>query len=215
MWLDTLCGLVSFVGILLIARPVALFGKYGKKEKSFFHNISQHKYELIYLAGCGVALLFGMCRALYLVLTRKWGRGSNETKSMIPVIYPSIFGVLVTPSLMLFSGQRLEVPKVLYGSYSIFSVGILSSLGLVCLSMALKTQNATVVGVLRNLEIVWAFTLQYFIMSIVPSWWSLIGAFVIIVTTVVASFRDNILSITSWEQYSDSKHENDCESSEG
>lgn len=191
--LDTICGVVSFFGVLLIARPVAIFGKYGKKEKAFFQNVSQSAYELIYVSGCGLALLFGATRAVFLVLTRKWGRESTETRSLIPVMYPSVFGVFVTPMIMLFSNQKLTLPKSLYGSISLFSVGILSSLGLISLSMALKLQNATVVGVIRNLEIVWTFIAQFFLLNIVPSSWSLGGASLIAATTIVAAFREKLI----------------------
>jgi len=71
-WQDGISGLLSFIGVLLIARPEMIFGKYGKKVKVFYQNISDNKYEFLYLSGCAFAALFGAIRALFLVITRKW-----------------------------------------------------------------------------------------------------------------------------------------------
>ena len=204
-WVDTLCGIASLLGVLFIARPVVIFGKYGLKEKIFFEDKSQGKYETIYLIGCGVALLFGAARAINLVLARKWAREEEGGKAnqVLTVVYPSVFGCLVTPAVMLIKGQKLVLPDHLYGRCSLFSVGILTALGLMSLALSLKTQNATIVGVIRNLDIVWALILQYLFMNLTPSWWSVGGAAVIITATITASFRQKIKDMCSCYQCSE------------
>ena len=162
---DTVLGAISFIGVVLIARPSIIFGKYGRQEKVFYENVSEGQYQLVYLIGCGVALVFALSRALYLVLGRKWSKDSEEQRldAIVTVFYPSLLGVVLTPMLMIFTKDTFTIPSELYGACSLFSVGILAALGLMCLMVSLKTQTPTVVGVIWSLEIIWAFLLQYWV----------------------------------------------------
>ena len=189
---------MSFVGVLLIARPTIIFGKYARKEKVFYENVTDGQYEVVYLIGCAVALVFALSRALYLVLGRKWSNDSHvgsRLDTIVTVLYPSVLGCVLTPALMIFMGDTFKVPSELYGTCSLFSVGILAALGLMCLMLSLKTQTATVIGVVRNLEIIWAFLLQYLVLNITPSWWSVGGGLVIVGATITAAFRDRLTKV--------------------
>lgn len=191
--LEITCGIVSLFGVLLIARPRAIFGKYGKKSDTFHKGMAPGRYETLYLTGCGIAVIFGLARALYLIFARKWSREAiGRTNQIVTVVYPSVFSIFFTPMLMLFKGDQLKVPSEAYGTCCILLVGILTSLGLMSLTLAIKTQNATVVGVIRNLEIIWAFVLQYLVLGLTPSWWNLAGSALIVCATIVASLSNYI-----------------------
>lgn len=192
--LEISCGTVGLIGVLLIARPKAIFGKYGEADDSFRINAPRGKLEFLHVIGCVIAVLFGASRALYLVFARKWSRVvvDGKAQQIVAVLYPSIFGMFFTPMVMVVKGDMLKLPAESYGTCSLFVVGILTSLGLMSLTMAIKTQSATVVGVIRNLEIVWAFIFQYFILGYVPSWLNLCGSALIVSTTILASFSNKL-----------------------
>ena len=152
--------------------------------------------QVMYLVGCAIALLFAASRALYLVLGRKWSRDATsrgeKPDTIVTVFYPSMLGVIFTSVIMLCVGDTFQLPAEPYGICSLFSVGILSSLGLMCLMLSLKTLPPSVVSVIRNLEIIWAFVLQFLVLEVIPSWWSVGGGVVIVFASVAASFREKI-----------------------
>ena len=189
---DAFCGIMGLLGVIIIARPKFIFGKYG--ERHILKNISPSKYEFNYLVGCTIAVLFGSGKALFFTLVRKWARDSTEEKSdqMAVVLYPSILSCILTPPLMLFSRQQLALPKDLYASHCLFAVGILTLMGSCCNALAMKTHTSTVIGVIRNLDVVWGFLLQYFILQIWPTMWSVAGSVIIVVDTIIVCFRKNI-----------------------
>ena len=125
------------------------------------------------------------------------GRRTHGKKldMIVTVFYPSILGCVLTPIIMAANQDKMTLPSQLSGICCLFSVGILSSLGLMCLMLALKTQTPLLVGVIRNLEIVWAFILQYIVFGTVPSMLSVGGSLVIIAATVSASFWDTFVDI--------------------
>ena len=188
---DVLCGIIGLLGVFLIARPMFIFGIYGKKNDVFKQHISESKY----LIGCSFALLVGIGKAYMITSVRKWARDSTETRSdqSSTVLYPSILGCILTPPLMLFSGQQLVLSKSVYGTLSLFAVGVLTLIGLLCNASAVKTQTAPVVGLLRNLDIIWAFLLQYLFMNIWPSMLDVAGSIIIVMTTITVCFRANII----------------------
>ena len=205
--LDLLCGIMGLVGVIIIARPTFIFGEYGIKDQVYKQDISGSKYETNYLIGCTIALFFGMGKALMFTLWQKWARDSVETNSdqTTPVLYPSVFGCMLTPALMLFSGQRFALPKDLYAIFALFAVGIIAHVGTCCNALSLKTQAATVVSVIRNLDVVWSFLIQYYLFNIRPTTWSVVGSVIIVSSTIIVCFRKDILRQTSRWFHRDSK----------
>ena len=193
-WVDGICGTGSIIGVICVVKPTYLFGDYGEADNLFHQNNSSTDYGTTFRVGAALSVVYGMGRALYLTLVQKWARESSETKSnqIIAVLYPSVVGCAITPALMLLSGEQLTIPVPAYGIFSLFAVGILTTFGLTSLTLALKTQNATVVSGIKNLEIIWAFLLQYFLMGMTPTLWSIGGAILLVLSGIAISFRDNV-----------------------
>ena len=82
------------------------------------------------------------------------------------------------------------VPRPLYATCALCSTGILSGLGGLAFYSALKLQNAAVVGILRNLDILYAYVLDYLVLDIVPNELSVLGGVVIVAAVIMLFFRD-------------------------
>jgi len=180
-WFDAVCGIVSFIGVLLVARPSFIFGSNEARTVLFIKKrTSKEKRELIFLLGVFYALLGGIFLAMYFVMVRKLTKTYNQ---LISIFYPSLFGLLLTPCIMYASKETFVLPTTLAAGVSLASVGLISSIALIFLTIALRYEQATLVSLIRNLDVIYAFILQYFVMSIKPCIWSIAGGVVIIIAT--------------------------------
>jgi len=57
-YMEITAGIVAMAGVLLIARPESIFGKYGTKSEVPHMNIYSSDYELTYLLGCLIVTFF-------------------------------------------------------------------------------------------------------------------------------------------------------------
>lgn len=185
-WMDALCGIISFVGVIIVARPTFIFGKKAHKQVMFRENISRSHRELIYLIGASYALLGGVSLAIYFVMTRKF---ANSNQNIVNMFYPSLAGSVVSPVIMLAVGEEIVIPQTSKTVFIILSVGFFSTIGLGMLTLSLTLEDATNVALVRNLDLVYAYLLQYFVMGIRPSVWSIAGGLVIISATSVLALR--------------------------
>lgn len=193
LWLDGVCTILGSIGVLLIARPVVIFGSFGKKEKVFYKDVTGTQYEILYLTGCGLAIASCLLRALYIVYARKWKLENPEASSIVPNLYLMLFCSLVCPPIMLLKGDVLVFPKPLYARCALFATAILKLIALQSLTLAAVLQNATISLIIRNLDIVWGFLLQAALLNVYASLWDVIGSIVVILSTVLISFRSRLL----------------------
>ena len=194
-WFDGLLGAISIIGVLLIARPEFIFGKYGqygKKHVVLNGGVSGSSLERSYLLGCIISLLYGAGRGLLFTMHRQcwWDTWEIKPDPTTLAMYPSIMGAIITPTLMLLSGNTLIVPSTTYGIYSLFACGVFGLLGLLTIALALRTMTAPTFGLIRNLDIVWAYMFQYFFNHVPPSLWTVGGSVIIVITTVVVCCRE-------------------------
>ena len=187
-WLDLVSGIISFLGVVLVARPSFLFGTDSKGKTTLFvkPSASKERREMVYLLGILYALLGGICLAIYFVLTRKINKNYSQ---FLPIFYPSVLGVLLTPLVMYFRNENFIVPLSVFSNTMLVSVGLASSLALLFLTLALKMENATIVNLIRNLDVIYAFLFQYLAMNIKPSIWSISGGSIIIFATSMIVIR--------------------------
>ena len=187
-WLDLVSGIISFLGVVLVARPSFLFGTDSKGKTTLFvkPSASKERREMVYLLGILYALLGGICLAIYFVLTRKISKSYSQ---FLSIFYPSVLGVLLTPLVMYFRNENFIVPMSVFPNTMLVFVGLTSSLALFFLTLALKMENATIVNLIRNLDVIYAFLFQYLAMSIKPNVWSVSGGSIIISATSMIVIR--------------------------
>ena len=192
-WIDIVASILSLVGVLLIARPEFIFGKYGAKEDVFHKDVSRSTYDLTYYGGCGLALLTAITKALYIVMGRKWSQIYQETRMLlIPNFYVNVAVAILSSFTMLFTGKVMNLPEPLYAKCALFSVGLFTAFGEFTMYIAVKLQNAGVVGILRNLDILYAYFLEYLVLGLSPNMWSVGGAVTIIMSSIVLFFREKL-----------------------
>lgn len=185
-WLDAVCGFVSFFGVIVVARPTFIFGNKTHKQVLFREGMTKEKQEIIYLIGAGYALIGGVSIAIYLVFIRKF---AMRSQNMVNLFYPSIAGTVITPWLMYVFGEQFVKPQSYHVAFSIISVGTCSCIGLGFLTLSLMLEHATNVALVRNLDVIYAYVLQYCAMGIAPSLWSIVGGLIIIFATSVMAIN--------------------------
>ena len=90
---------------------------------------------------------------------------------------------------MYFRDENFILPFSVFQNIVLVSVGVASSLALFFLAFALKMENATIVNLIRNLDVIYAFLFQYLAMSIKPNVWSISGGSVIVFATSMIVIR--------------------------
>lgn len=181
---DGICGFCSFVGVILAARPNFIFGERADNVNITFQHeqIPNESREALHLLGIGFVLLGAVFISLYYVLTRKIGLKQHFT---VNIFYPSLFGSMFVPVIMTSLGEPMVIPACWKSGFYIALVGIFGLAGLVCLAFSLKLEDAGPLILIRNLDIVYAFTMQYCFIGIPPSGWSVAGGAIIMVSTTV------------------------------
>ena len=90
---------------------------------------------------------------------------------------------------MYFRDENFIVPFSVFPNIVLVSVGVASSVALFSLALALKMQNATIVNLIRNLDVIYAFLFQYLAIIIQPNIWSISGGSIIIFVTSMIVIR--------------------------
>ena len=179
---DGVCGIFSFVGVVIAARPNVIFGEQHGNIGFTFHRgkISMEKKEKLHLMGVGYVLLGTVFLSLYFVLTRKIGLKQHF---LVNIFYPSLFGSMFVPIIMFSNGEHVIIPQCWKSLAYGLVVGLSGLIGLVLLALSLKLEDAGPLVLIRNLDIIYAFLLQYFFMGMPPSRWSIGGGAIIMLST--------------------------------
>ena len=185
--IDGICGFISFAGVVIAARPNFIFGERREAVNIMVEGtiMSDERKEAIYMLGIGYVLLGAVFLSLYYVLTRKICRRQHV---LVNIFYPSLFGCIFVP-LMMIPNDTFLFPSCGKSIVYIIFVGVTAFGGLILLALSLRLENAGPLVLIRNLDIIYAFSLQYLIMHIVPSFWSIGGGAIIIVSTSVLAGR--------------------------
>ncbi|XP_066911636.1 solute carrier family 35 member G1-like [Clytia hemisphaerica] len=188
-WINCLAGICSFIGVIVVARPSFIFGKY----RDYRITLSDPKFtlrdnETVYLMGIAYAAFGAIFLALYFVLVRKLIK-VNGLSAIMTIFYPSLLGAITTVLLILIFGEPVFIPRNANDFFICSSIGVYSIVALVLLTLALSLENATIVNLIRNLDVVYAFLLQYVIFNISPNLWNLTGGTIIIFATSIVVIK--------------------------
>ena len=192
---DIICGFVSFVGLVIMTRPTFIFGKYTEAEQAFQsqHHLNQsylhldrkilltsNTNESTYLAGVAFALVAAMMLSVFFILNKIEGRKLDVT---LTILYPSILGIAVSPMLKvaLYETWFNEWTAELWVYMTV--VGLLSFVGLMLMAEALQVEDAGPAILIRNLDVVYAFGLQFAMLNLKPDLMTLFGAAIVIFAT--------------------------------
>ena len=198
-WINSVAGIISFIGVAIVARPSFLFGETDAKRVTLTairltkndHNNNNHNNEFVYLIGVMYALLGAIFLALYFALVRKL-ISVNGIHSAVTVLYPSLMGSIACVLLTVIGKESVYLPQNKNEIFVLSSIGVYSILALVCLTFALRVENATIVNLIRNLDVIYAFLLQYGVFGIEPNAWNISGGAVILFATSIVVARQHL-----------------------
>lgn len=194
--LDTVCGIISFAGVIVMARPTVFFSKrlQVKAVTHHFHtNANQninHPGGTKYLEGVGFALLAAVCLSLFFILNKMTGKKLDVT---LTIFYPSVMGVVISP---MFIGAMHHT----WFSWNIHiwgfivAVGFVSFVGLMFMAESLQLEDAGPAILIRNLDVVYAFLLQYLLLSLKPDLLSLVGAGIVLASTSLIAINRTVFA---------------------
>ena len=199
-WINSVAGIISFIGVTIVARPSILFGTTDTKRVTLTtiqlsnntgdnHNYNTNN-ELVYLIGVLYALLGAIFLALYFALVRKL-INVNGIHSAVTVFYPTLMGLIVCILLIVIGKESVYLPQNKSEVFVLSSIGVYSILALTCLTFALRVENATIVNLIRNLDVIYAFLLQYGVFGIEPNAWNLTGGAIILFATSIVVARQH------------------------
>ena len=185
---DAVCGFVSFVGVVVMTRPTLIFGKHPGTEKAIHpHNhLTKSKSSMSkpgkteYLAGVAFALVAAIMLALFFVLNKITRIKLDVT---LTILYPSILGVVISPVFKAAFKESWFHKWTTEIWILITVVGVLSFVGLMFMGEALQIEDAGPAILIRNLDVVYAFSLQFALLNIPPDYITLLGAAIVIFAT--------------------------------
>ena len=186
-WINSVAGIISFVGVAIVARPSFLFGPTDTKRVTL---MAIRNSEIVYLIGVLYALLGAVFLALYFSLVRKL-ISVNGIHSAVAVFYPSLMGTIACVLLMAVGNETVYLPQNRSEVFVLSSIGVYSVLALACLTFALRVENATIVNLVRNLDVIYAFLLQYGVFGIKPNVWNITGGIIIVFATSIVVARQH------------------------
>ncbi|XP_006820227.1 solute carrier family 35 member G1-like [Saccoglossus kowalevskii] len=167
-WSDFVFGLVSIVGIVAITKPDFLFGH------SSYNNTGRS------LVGTCVALTAALLTSLLCVGIRKL---ENRMHTLAVLFYISVSGIVITVTPLYFM-DAFSLPASLNEWMYVGVVVICGMLGQVCMITSLQLEKAIYVAIIRTMDIVFAYILEYIWLGNQPEWTGIGGAVLVIISTM-------------------------------
>lgn len=181
-WVEIIFGLLSFLGVVFIAKPSILEGKNSNSVYSHHgHNLKHSPsvgFSSEYVVGTIFALLGAMCLAMFYILNKLSGKKHDVT---LTIFYPSIVGIIVSPIVMAIRHEPWHFAEIQAEYWGILVVvGFVAFIGLMFMAEALQLENPGPAVLIRNLDVIDALILQYLLMHTVPSLSSIVGTVIIL-----------------------------------
>ncbi len=192
--LDTICGVLSFCGVIVMARPTIIFG-HPKSPKAVSHNMHGVKptYKAgnpQYLEGIGLAILGAVCLSLFFILNKMTGKKLDVT---LTIFYPSVVGIIISPIFITATHHTWFAWNAhVFGFIAL--VGFVSFVGLMFMAESLQLEDAGPAILIRNLDVVYAFLMQYILLKIKPDIMSIIGACIVLTSTSLIAINRTVFA---------------------
>ncbi|XP_072413865.1 solute carrier family 35 member G1 [Chiloscyllium punctatum] len=175
LW-DPIFTVFTLIGVVLIARPPFLFGS----RVSGLESDSKNRMK-------GTAAAFGgaICAALTLTVIRKMGKSVSY---LLSIWYYSVTGFILSV-IVVSVLQVWSLPFCGLDRLFLLLIGLCGLGGQIFLTKALQIEKAASVALMKTIEVMLAFLLQYLFLSYTPSWWSLGGALCVMLGTSGVAFQ--------------------------
>ncbi|XP_066549341.1 solute carrier family 35 member G1 [Amia ocellicauda] len=173
---DFIFTIFTLTGVILIARPPFLFGSRVSGIEGDYTN---------HIKGTIAAFTGAVGAASTFVVLRKMGKSVHYYLS---VWYYAVIG-LIECVIALFVIKEWNIPFCGWDRWVLMLIGLLGIAGQTFLTKALQLEKAGPVALMRTIDVVLAFILQFLFLNRIPTWWSLGGAFCVISSTSGVALR--------------------------
>ncbi|XP_051969088.1 solute carrier family 35 member G1-like [Xyrauchen texanus] len=166
----------TLTGVVLIARPPFLFGGEVPGIEGDYKN---------HIKGTAAAFTGAVGAACTMVILRKIGKSVHYYLS---VWYYAVLG-LIECIIVLFILDDWTIPSCGWDRWTLMAIGLLGIAGQTFLIKALQIEKAGPVALMKTIDVVLAFILQFLFLNRKPTWWSLGGALCVISSTSGVAIR--------------------------
>ncbi|XP_026133046.1 solute carrier family 35 member G1 [Carassius auratus] len=173
---DVVFTIFTLTGVILIARPPFLFGGELSGIEGDYTN---------HIKGTVAAFAGAIGAACTMVILRKIGKSVHYYLS---VWYYAVLG-LIECVIVLFILDEWTIPFCGWDRWTLMAIGVLGIAGQTFLTKALQIEKAGPVALMRTMDVVLAFILQFLFLNRKPTWWSLGGALCVISSTSGVAIR--------------------------
>nr|XP_001341822.1 solute carrier family 35 member G1 isoform X1 [Danio rerio] len=173
---DVVFTVFTLTGVILIARPPFLF---GGELSGIEGDYSSH------IKGTVAAFSGAVGAACTMVILRKIGK---RVHYFLSVWYYAVLG-LIECVVVLFILDEWTIPSCGWDRWTLMAIGVLGIAGQAFLTKALQIEKAGPVALMRTMDVVLAFVLQFLFLNRKPTWWSLGGALCVISSTSGVALR--------------------------
>ena len=179
--------IVTIAGVLLISKPTFLFGDAHEAVQAV----------ALRMEGTVLAFISSLAAALTFVMIRKLQRTPSAVVINMFSIVSIICGVIsLAITYFVFYeeagefAQGIGIPETWQEIGWLFGNGMCGVLGQLCLTVALKIEEAGLVSLARTIDIVMAFLFQVvFLKSEEVHWTSVLGAVIVCIGVCVSALR--------------------------
>ncbi|CAG7828486.1 unnamed protein product [Allacma fusca] len=182
LWLREPCGFYRTLIVFLLVGGVVLI----TKPPFIFPNQLDGEQETYNLLGYAAALCGTLFTAINIVVMRK----CKDVHFSVVVFQFSVWSLIISAAILFAIGELTVPSESIHDWILIFLVGIFGLSGQCLVAVALTHEGAGRVAVTRSLDIVLAYVLQVIIFSEVPSWSSIVGAFMVMVCVIGMGVED-------------------------
>ncbi|KAK8801966.1 hypothetical protein WA158_006361 [Blastocystis sp. Blastoise] len=177
-WIDALCTLLTFVGVLCVTKPTFIFG-------SISENTEDYTIPSI------IALISSVLMALTYAIVKKIGK---EVPTSIVLEYFAVLSIVVALIQTWITSESVipQTDDPLIWAY-IAGIMVLGYLAQVALNRGLQIGAAGPVSAVRFLDIFFSYIWQITVMKKEANWLSLVGAGIMCICIILMAYKKYLI----------------------
>ncbi|KIJ53393.1 hypothetical protein M422DRAFT_25758 [Sphaerobolus stellatus SS14] len=196
---EVLAGLLSLLGVILIARPQSLFGKHdgGNTSSDETSDIPLEATATERLAAVGVAMLGVMGATGAYVTLRAIGTRAHAMHSLT---FFSSYSVIVSTIGMLALRIKPVIPTQWAWCGLLFAIGICGFFGQVLLVLGLQRETASRGTLALYVQVIFATAFERIVFKTLPSYLSILGTVIIMGSAIYVALNKDTTPRNNYTQ---------------